>query len=172
MQCFSVTHGVCCVRLNALRLVGIGEAQLLLAIFLVIVVQIIYYMKSTVFWVETLSSSEKGRCFAEKYRLHIQGQKLSQASTSRSRRKSEPLHRNEAQLSACFMLVSCLACSSTLKMAAICSWQTPVEFHRTTRRYNPQYRAFRSTAVRASKPDNIPVSWQASWLLSPHQANA
>jgi hypothetical protein len=39
---------------------------------------------------------------------------------------------------ACFALVSCLAYSSTLKMEAICSSETSVGFHGTTRRYIPE----------------------------------
>jgi hypothetical protein len=36
---------------------------------------------------------------------------------------------------ACFMLVSCLAYSSILKMEAIRSSETSIDFHRTTRHY-------------------------------------
>jgi hypothetical protein len=39
-----------------------------------------------------------------------------------------------------FMLVSCLAHSSTLKIEATCSSETPVDFERTTWRYIPQDR--------------------------------
>jgi hypothetical protein len=35
----------------------------------------------------------------------------------------------------CFMLISCFAYSSTLKMEAICSSETLVDFRQTTRRY-------------------------------------
>jgi hypothetical protein len=38
------------------------------------------------------------------------------------------------RLAACFMLVSCSAYSSTLKMEATCSSETSVDFRRTTRR--------------------------------------
>jgi hypothetical protein len=37
-----------------------------------------------------------------------------------------------AKLAACFMLVSCLAYSSTLKMEVICSSETLVDFQQTT----------------------------------------
>jgi hypothetical protein len=37
-----------------------------------------------------------------------------------------------------FMIVSCLAYSSTLKMEARCSSETSVDFQRTTRRYIPE----------------------------------
>jgi hypothetical protein len=40
-----------------------------------------------------------------------------------------------------FTLISCLAHSSTLKMAATCSSETSVDFKRTTRRYAPEDRA-------------------------------
>jgi hypothetical protein len=41
--------------------------------------------------------------------------------------------------SAWHLLVSCFTYSSTLKMKAICSSETSVDFHRTTQRYNPKY---------------------------------
>jgi hypothetical protein len=44
---------------------------------------------------------------------------------------------NLALLVTCFMLVSYLAYSSTLKMAT-CSSKTPVDFQRTTQRYIPK----------------------------------
>jgi hypothetical protein len=37
-----------------------------------------------------------------------------------------------------FMLVSCMAYSSTLKIEVICSSETSVDFQRTTRRYIPE----------------------------------
>jgi hypothetical protein len=40
-----------------------------------------------------------------------------------------------ARLAACFMLVSYLSYSLTLKMGAICSSETSVDFHRTTQLY-------------------------------------
>jgi hypothetical protein len=41
---------------------------------------------------------------------------------------------------ACFMLDSCLAYSSTLKMKETCSSETSVDFQQTTRRYIPEDR--------------------------------
>jgi hypothetical protein len=35
----------------------------------------------------------------------------------------------------CFMLISCLAYSSTLKIEALYSYEISVDFHRTMRRY-------------------------------------
>jgi hypothetical protein len=43
-------------------------------------------------------------------------------------------------LASSFTLVSCWACSSTLKREAICSSETSVHFLRTTRRYIPEDR--------------------------------
>jgi hypothetical protein len=43
----------------------------------------------------------------------------------------------EAELANFFLLVSCLAYSSTLKMYATCSFEALVDFHRTTWRYIP-----------------------------------
>jgi hypothetical protein len=48
--------------------------------------------------------------------------------------------RFEALLATCFTLVSCLAYSSTLKMAATCSSETSVDFQRITWRYIPEDR--------------------------------
>jgi hypothetical protein len=42
-------------------------------------------------------------------------------------------------LATCFMLVSCLAYSSTVKMKATCSSERSVEFQRSTPRYPPEY---------------------------------
>jgi hypothetical protein len=38
----------------------------------------------------------------------------------------------------CWMLVLCVAFSSALKMEAVCSLETSVNFYRTTRRYIPE----------------------------------
>jgi hypothetical protein len=38
-------------------------------------------------------------------------------------------------LAACFMIVSCVAYSSTVKTEAICSFETSVHFHRSVRSY-------------------------------------
>jgi hypothetical protein len=46
----------------------------------------------------------------------------------------------EALLTTCFMLVSCLAYSLALKMEAICSSETSVNFQRTARCYIPEDR--------------------------------
>jgi hypothetical protein len=41
-------------------------------------------------------------------------------------------------MTACFMMISCLACSSILKMKAISSSVTPAVFHGITRHYIPE----------------------------------
>jgi hypothetical protein len=48
--------------------------------------------------------------------------------------------RNKHCLPSAFTLVSCSAYSSTLKMDATCSFETSVDFQRTTWRYIPEYR--------------------------------
>jgi hypothetical protein len=45
------------------------------------------------------------------------------------------------------MLVSCLACSSTLKMVAICSSKTLVNFQQTLRHYIPEVRVLQNVFV-------------------------
>jgi hypothetical protein len=49
-----------------------------------------------------------------------------------------------------FMLVSCLAFSSTLKMAATCSTKMSVDFHQTAQHYIPEEKTFHTTAVKMS----------------------
>jgi hypothetical protein len=85
-------------------------------------------MKSTVLWVVPPCSSERVRRFGWTYRLHLFTiEEWAKQETSRS--------------SAChfLLLVSCLTCSFTLKMEAICSSETSGCL-RTTRRCNLQDR--------------------------------
>jgi hypothetical protein len=73
-------------------------------------------MKGTIFWDITLHSPLKvKRSFGGTYRLHLQ-----------------------VCLPPAFTLVYCSAYSSTLKMEAICSSETSVDFQRTTRRCVPE----------------------------------
>jgi hypothetical protein len=55
-----------------------------------------------------------------------------------------PVSKNKSRirvlLAICFMLVSCLAYSSTLKIEVTCSYKMSVDFQRTTRCYVPQDR--------------------------------
>jgi hypothetical protein len=65
-------------------------------------------------------------CFGARSRLHLQGRRISRARNQReSMWQAEPA----------FTLVSCSDYSSTLKMEAIYSSETLVDFQRTTRRY-------------------------------------
>jgi hypothetical protein len=57
--------------------------------------------------------------------------------------------------SSCFILLSCLACSPTLKIQAKRSSETSVDFERTTRRYTQKIELFITTVVRTSKPVQI-----------------
>jgi hypothetical protein len=56
--------------------------------------------------------------------------------------------KKQARIAACFLLVSCLAYSSTLKMEAICSSEMLIGFYRTTWYYTQEDRIFIVTAVR------------------------
>jgi hypothetical protein len=47
-------------------------------------------------------------------------------------------HQRSKQKGTCFMLVSCLAFSSTLMMEAICSFETSVDYQRATQRCVPE----------------------------------
>jgi hypothetical protein len=83
-------------------------------------------VKSTIFWVIALCTPLKvNRRFGGTYRLHLQGGRISQA-------------RNHLCFPPAFILVSCFAYFSTLKMEATCASETSVDFQRTTRRYIPE----------------------------------
>jgi hypothetical protein len=82
-------------------------------------------MKSTIFWAIMLCSALKdNRHFVGTYCLHLQGQGISRA---RNQRESMP---------PAFILVSCSAYSSTLKMEAM--FLRNVGWQRTTRCYIPE----------------------------------
>jgi hypothetical protein len=87
-------------------------------------------MKSTIFLDITPCSPLKvNRRFAGTYRLHLQGRGISRERNQHERRwQAEPAST----------LISCSAYSSTLKMEAICSSETSVDFQQTTRRYFPK----------------------------------
>jgi hypothetical protein len=78
-----------------------------------------------------------------------------------------------ALLATCFMLVSCLTYSSTLKMAATCSSKKSVAVQRTTRRYIPEDKVFITTAVRTSNLTYVDMSfpwpritsWGSAWVV-------
>jgi hypothetical protein len=77
----------------------------------------------------------KGTCH-----LHLQVQRISQA-------RNQP----EAGSKHCFMLVSCLAYSSILKMEVICSSEVLTDFQQTTE-YSHKRELFITIAVRMSNP--------------------
>jgi hypothetical protein len=60
----------------------------------------------------------------------------------------------QALLATCFRLVSCLTYSSTLKVGAIRSSETSVDFQRTIRRYIPEDRTLVHYPVQTSLPLN------------------
>jgi hypothetical protein len=78
-------------------------------------------------------------------------------------------------LAACFMLVFCLAYSSTLKMEATCSAETSVHFQLTTRRYIEEDKKFQHqnyTRFSCFSYLNYVQSFLESviWLPHAHQA--
>jgi hypothetical protein len=105
-------------------------------------------MKRSIFWDITLCSPLKvNRCFGGTCRLQLQGRRISPA---RNQRKS----RWQAELT----LVSCSAYSSTLKMEAMFSSKTSVNFQRTTQRYIPEDSALynhRCENLKSSKSENV-----------------
>jgi hypothetical protein len=85
-------------------------------------------VKSSIFWGIMLCSPLKiDRRFGGTYRLFLQGRRISQRGNQNV--------VNVALLATCFTLLSCLSYSSTLKMEALCSSETSIEFQRTTWRY-------------------------------------
>jgi hypothetical protein len=86
--------------------------------------QINFLFKNTIFWDITPCRPLKVyRRFGGTYRLYLQGRRISRASSG---------------FPPAFTLVSCSAYSSTLKIEAICSSETSVDFQQTTRRYIPE----------------------------------
>jgi hypothetical protein len=105
------SNEVCKVAKNVFRKYALGEQC--------------YPSKSSIFWNITPCGPLKvNQRFEGTRRLHLQ-----------SRRINRP--RNQCEISS--KQRSCLAYSSTLKMEATCSSETMVDFHRTTRRYIPEY---------------------------------
>jgi hypothetical protein len=78
---------------------------------------------SSILWdITPCSPLKANRPFGGTYRIHLQGRRISRVRNQRESRS----------------LVSCSAYSSTLKIDAICSSETLVDFQRTTRRYIPE----------------------------------
>jgi hypothetical protein len=69
-----------------------------------------------------------------------------------SRTRNKPSKKSAGRATS-FMFVSCLVYSSTLKMKATCSSETPTEFQRTARRYIPRDRTLSNTFVREQNPN-------------------
>jgi hypothetical protein len=85
-------------------------------------------MKSSIFWdITPCSPLRVNEPFGGTCRLHLQNQRISQ-----------PRNQNKDLLATWFTVVSFLTYSSTLKMEATCSFEMPVDFQRTTRRYIPE----------------------------------
>jgi hypothetical protein len=86
-------------------------------------------LKSTIFCDITPCSPLKvNRRFGGTYRLNLQGRRMSRARNQRESRYK----------AGAFTLVSCSTYYSTLKMEAIRSSETSVDFQRTTLRYIPE----------------------------------
>jgi hypothetical protein len=114
-------------------------------------------VKSILFWGITPCSPFKvNRRSGGTYRLHIQGEQQAKQETS-EKVDSEQRHvcvehpgktavTEHSIYLLCsppaFTLVSCSTYSSTLKMEAICSSETSVNFERTTRHYTPEGSTF------------------------------
>jgi hypothetical protein len=72
--------------------------------------------------------------------------------------------RKEITISPCPLLLSgYLAFTSTLKMEAVCSFETSLNFYRTTRRY-----IFIDTAVRTLNPTNRRIFLQCWFAKTPN----
>jgi hypothetical protein len=93
-----------------------------------------FLLKSSIYWDITLSSPLKFNwCISQTCCFQLQGWRISQAR-----------NQHEAGSKQCFMLVSCLSYSLTLKMEVICSSGTSVDFQWTTWWYVPEDRTIHS----------------------------
>jgi hypothetical protein len=89
-------------------------------------------MKSSVFWdIMPCTLLKVNWHFGGTCCLHLQGQRISQASNQQERGSKEQV----ALLAACFMLVTCLVYSLTLKMEATCSSKMSAEVQWNTQHY-------------------------------------
>jgi hypothetical protein len=89
-------------------------------------------MKSSIFWGITPCNPLKvNRRFGLTCRLHLQGRRIIHV------RNQLQASKKPAELVTDFMLVSCLAYSSTLKTEVTCSSETSGDFQMTIRRYIP-----------------------------------
>jgi hypothetical protein len=107
----------------------IGHASNILLKYIQCEVFIAVAMKSSIFWdITPCSPKEVNRHFEGIYRLHVQGGRVSQM-----RNQHKVVGKQRAP---------CLVYSSTLKMKRVRSSKTSVNFHQTTRRFNPEYSIF------------------------------
>jgi hypothetical protein len=90
-------------------------------------------MNNPIFWYITSYSPLKVNwSFGGTCRLYLQGRRISEAA------KQETRTKQVVSWACWFMLVSCLAYSSTLKIEATCSSETWVDCQRTSWRYIPE----------------------------------
>jgi hypothetical protein len=88
---------------------------------------------------------------------------LSPSSGSKNKSRKKP----ELCFASAFTPISCFPYCSTLKMEAICSSKTSVDFQQATRRYIPEDITFITTAIRTSNPTSLnflPFLFQADCL--------
>jgi hypothetical protein len=124
-HCTCTVHSSVGVNFGALLVNSIARADSLIYIWPTVVIQ------SYIIWDTTpCIPVEVSLRFGGPCRHHLQGRRISQA---RNKDKA-------AILTACFMLVPCLAYSSTVKMEATCSSETSINFHRNTLHYIPDVR--------------------------------
>jgi hypothetical protein len=82
-----------------------------------------------------VNQSSGGTC-----RLHLQGRRICQARNQHETGHNKNLFTSFVLRETFFILVSCLAFSSILKMKTTCSSETSAAFQRTTWRYIPEDR--------------------------------
>jgi hypothetical protein len=70
-----------------------------------------------------------------------------------------------ALLVTCLILVSCLACSSTLNTEAIRFSEMWVEFYQTTRCHNPDVHTIHSHSFQNLKSNILSRIWGCAWLI-------
>jgi hypothetical protein len=110
-------------------------------------------IKSSIYWnITPCSQGKVNRRFIGTYSLHV-------------------------HLAACFMLVSRLVSFSAIKIGAICSTETSVDFHRTKRRYIPEDRtpnSHRCENLKSKKPTRAAAGADAKmlWILARNRAQA
>jgi hypothetical protein len=85
----------------------------------------VFYLKSTIFWaIMPCSPLKVNRRFGRTFCLHLQGRRISRKTNQRESRWQAEFY------------------PPTLKMEAICSSETSVDFQRITRRYIPEDSTF------------------------------